>query len=122
MATAEPDWAFWRSFAAVVTDGSLSAAARRIGYCLPTLGRHIETLEQQLGLTLFDRTLQGLKPTETALRLSQAVQPAEAKLAEAVLMAEGSTGALEGTERITARPVVSHYMLPALLRQLREEF
>ena len=50
MATSEPDWALWRSFAAVVADGSLSAAARRIGYSQPTLGRHIEALEQQLGL------------------------------------------------------------------------
>ena len=122
MATAEPDWALWRSFSAVVTDGSLSAAARRIGYSQPTLGRHIEALEQQLGVTLFDRTLQGLKPTETALRLYQAVQAAEAKLAEAVLMAEGSTGAIEGTVRITASTVVSHYILPALLRPIREEF
>lgn len=122
MATSEPDWALWRSFAAVVAEGSLSAAARRIGYSQPTLGRHIETLEQQLGLTLFDRTLQGLKPTETALRLYQAVQAAEAKLAEAVLVAEGSTGALEGTVRITASTVVSHYILPALLRPIREEF
>ena len=105
-----------------MADGSLSAAARRIGYSQPTLGRHIETLEQQLGLTLFDRTLQGLKPTETALRLYQAVQAAEAKLAEAVLVAEGSTGALEGTVRITASTVVSHYILPALLRPIREEF
>ena len=66
MATADPDWALWRSFAAVVSAGSLSAAARQIGYSQPTLGRHIETLEQQLGVLLFDRTLQGLKPTATA--------------------------------------------------------
>ena len=122
MASAEPDWALWRSFAAVVADGSLSAAARRIGYSQPTLGRHIETLEQQLGLTLFDRTLQGLKPTETALRLYQSVSAAEAKLAEAALVAEGSTGDLEGTVRITASTMVSHYILPALLRPIRDEF
>jgi DNA-binding transcriptional LysR family regulator len=118
----EPDWALWRSFAAVVADGSLSAAARRIGYSQPTLGRHIEALEQQLGVTLFDRTLQGLKPTETALRLYQSVSAAEEKLAEAALVAEGSTGALEGTVRITASTVVANYMLPALLRPIRQEF
>lgn len=122
MASTEPDWALWRSFAAVVADGSLSAAARRIGYSQPTLGRHIETLEQQLGVTLFDRTLQGLKPTETALRLYQSVQAAEAKLAEATLIAEGSTGDLEGTVRITASTIVSHYILPQLLRPIRDEF
>ncbi len=122
MATQEPDWALWRSFAAVVADGSLSAAARRIGYSQPTLGRHIEALEQQLGLTLFDRTLQGLKPTETALKLYQSVAAAEEKLAEATLVAEGSTGALEGTVRITASTMVSHYILPALLKPIRAEF
>ena len=122
MATAEPDWALWRSFAAVVADGSLSAAARRIGYSQPTLGRHIEALEQQLGITLFDRTLQGLKPTETALRLYQSVSAAAEKLAEAALVAEGSTGDLEGTVRITASTVVSHYILPQLLRPIRDEF
>jgi DNA-binding transcriptional LysR family regulator len=122
MATQEPDWALWRSFAAVVADGSLSAAARRIGYSQPTLGRHIEALEQQLGITLFDRTLQGLKPTETALRLYQSVAAAEEKLAEATLVAEGSTGALEGTVRITASTIVSHYILPALLKPIRAEF
>jgi DNA-binding transcriptional LysR family regulator len=122
MATPDPDWALWRSFAAVVAEGSLSAAARRIGYSQPTLGRHIEALEQQLGLTLFDRTLQGLKPTETALRLYQSVSAAEAKLAEAALVAEGSTGALEGTVRITASAIVAHYVLPALLRPIRAEF
>jgi len=122
VASAEPDWALWRSFAAVVAEGSLSAAARKIGYSQPTLGRHIETLEEQLRITLFDRTLQGLKPTETALRLYQPVAEAQERLAEAALVAEGSTGALEGTVRITASTVVSHYVLPPLLRGIRQEF
>lgn len=122
MSLQEPDWALWRSFAAVVADGSLSAAARRIGYSQPTLGRHIEALEQQLGVTLFDRTLQGLRPTETALRLYQSVAAAEQKLAEAVLVAEGTAGRLEGTVRITASSVVAHYVLPELLRPMRREF
>ncbi len=122
MASLEPDWALWRSFAAVVAEGSLSAAARRIGYSQPTLGRHIETLEQQLGVTLFDRTLQGLKPTDTALRLYQPVAAAQERLAEAALVAEGATGDLEGTVRITASSIVTHYVLPGLLRPIRDEF
>jgi DNA-binding transcriptional LysR family regulator len=122
MATASPDWALWRSFAAVVAEGSLSAAARRIGYSQPTLGRHIEALEQQLGVLLFDRTLQGLKPTATALRLYEPVRAAEQSLSEAALVAEGSDGRLEGTVRITASEIVSHYILPPMLRQLRAEY
>lgn len=119
MAIADPDWALWRSFAAVVAEGSLSAAARRIGYSQPTLGRHIETLEQQLGVLLFDRTIQGLKPTATALRLYEPVKAARQALAEAALVAEGSAGQLEGTVRITSSTVTCHYVLPPLLRELR---
>jgi DNA-binding transcriptional LysR family regulator len=122
VAIADPDWALWRSFAAVVAEGSLSAAARRIGYSQPTLGRHIETLEQQLGLILFDRTLQGLKPTPTALRLYEPIQVAERALSEAAMVAEGSSGELEGTVRITSSAVTSHYVLPAILRDIRREF
>jgi DNA-binding transcriptional LysR family regulator len=122
MAGADPDWALWRSFAAVVAEGSLSAGGRKIGYSQPTLGRHIETLEQQLGVLLFDRTLSGLKPTATALRLYESVRTAEQALAEASLVAEGSAGQLEGTVRITASTVMSHYVLPPLLRDLRREF
>ncbi|MEO6012177.1 MAG: LysR family transcriptional regulator [Devosia sp.] len=122
MASADPDWALWRSFSAVVAEGSLSAAARRIGYSQPTLGRHIETLEQQLGLILFDRTLQGLKPTPTALRLYEPVLAAERALSEAAIVAEGSTAQLEGTVRITSSDVTSHYLLPPMLRDIRREF
>ena len=115
-----PDWSLWRSFAAVVETGSLSAAARKLGLSQPTLGRHIETLEQDLGLPLFDRTLQGLRPTDTALRLYEPVSGAERALSEATLMAEGSSGALAGSVRITASTVMSHYVLPPILRRLRE--
>ena len=122
MAQSDPDWALWRSFAAVMADGSLSAAGRRIGYSQPTLGRHIETLEQQLGVLLFDRTLQGLRPTATAIRLYEPVKAAEQALAEAALVAEGSAGQIDGTVRITSSTVVSHYLLPPMLRDIRRDF
>jgi DNA-binding transcriptional LysR family regulator len=118
----EPDWSLWRSFAAVVAEGSLSAAARMLGLSQPTLGRHVEALEQALGVTLFERTLQGLKATDTALRLYEPVAGAQRALAEAAIMAEGSASALSGSIRITSSTVTSHYVLPPLLRDLRETF
>ena len=77
-----PDWSLWRSFGAVVEAGSLSAAARKLALSQPTLGRHIESLEQALGIALFERTLSGLKPTETALRLYEPVAGAARALSE----------------------------------------
>jgi DNA-binding transcriptional LysR family regulator len=122
MNTSQPDWSLWRSFAAVVAEGSLSAAARSLGLSQPTLGRHIEALEQALGVPLFDRTLTGLKPTDTALRLYEPVAHAQKSLAEASLMAEGSSGAPGGTVRLTSSTVMCHYVLPQMLVTLRKEF
>jgi DNA-binding transcriptional LysR family regulator len=119
---AEPDWTLWRSFAAVVEKGSLSAAARALGLTQPTLGRHVEELERQLDMTLFVRTLQGLKPTEAGLRLYEPVQKAREALAEASLVAEGSHDELSGTVRLTSSNVTCHYVLPPLLVGLREAF
>lgn len=118
----QPDWSLWRSFGAVVEHGSLSAAARALGLSQPTLGRHVDALEQALGIGLFERTLNGLKPTETALRLYEPVLGAQKALAEATLMAEGVSAELTGSVRITASTVMGHYVLPPLLYELRQAF
>jgi DNA-binding transcriptional LysR family regulator len=115
-----PDWSLWRSFGAVVEAGSLSAAARKLGMSQPTLGRHIEALETALGMPLFERTLQGFRPTETALRLFQPVEAARRSLSEAELMAQGSSAVLAGTVRITASTVISSYALPGMLAAIRQ--
>jgi DNA-binding transcriptional LysR family regulator len=118
----DADWALWRSFDAVVGAGSLSGAARKLGLSQPTLGRHVEALEQALGVALFERTLSGLKPTEAALRVYEHVETARAALAEAQLVAEGTGAALSGTVRITSSAVTCAYILPPLIADLRQTF
>jgi DNA-binding transcriptional LysR family regulator len=115
----QPDWSLWRSFGAVVEAGSLSGAARKLGLSQPTLGRHIETLEAAFGVPLFERTLQGFRPTDTALKLYEPVANAARALAEAALMAEGSGTGLGGTVRITASTIISNYVLPPMLAEIR---
>ncbi|MBJ7578679.1 LysR family transcriptional regulator [Devosia sp. MC532] len=115
----EPDWNFWRSFAAVVEHGSLSGAARALSISQPTIGRHIEALELALALKLFDRTLSGLKPNATALRLYEPIRTAQAAIAEANIRATGAQDTLLGTVRITASLIISHHVLPAILAPLR---
>jgi DNA-binding transcriptional LysR family regulator len=118
----DADWALWRSFDAVVGAGSLSGAARKLGLSQPTLGRHVEALEQALGVTLFERTLSGLKPTEAALRVYEHVEAARSALAEAQLVAEGTSAALSGSVRITSSTVTCAYILPPLIADLRQTF
>ncbi len=116
------DWSLWRSFAAVAEHGSLSAAARALGLSQPTVGRHIEALEAQLGVKLFERSVSGFTPTELGMRAYEPVRKAAGAIAEAELFAAGASGALEGSVRITASVVTSHYTLPKILTQLRSEY
>ena len=115
----EPDWALWRSFAAVIAEGSLSGAARSLGLSQPTVGRHIETLEADLGVGLFERSLTGLKPNPTALRLYEPVRKAQAALVEAGIVAAGAQEDEGGTVRLTASTMISNYVLPGIMARVR---
>ena len=45
---------------------STLAASRKLGVAQPTVARHIEALEHETGLILFERDTRGFKPTEIA--------------------------------------------------------
>ena len=53
-----------RYFIAIVEDGSVSAAAARIGIAQPSLSQHIRSLEDRLGVELLVRSSRGVTPTE----------------------------------------------------------
>jgi DNA-binding transcriptional LysR family regulator len=115
----EPSWDVYRSFAAVLQHGSLSAASRVLGMTQPSIARHIDALEQAIGAKLFVRSQRGLSATDHAW----ALRPhAEALVAAAEALrrsAGGAPGMPEGTVRITASQAVGTHHLPAILTSLR---
>ncbi len=122
MTTPEPGWELYRTFLAVMREGSLSGAARGLGLTQPTAGRHVDALERALGLALFIRTQQGLSPTEAALSLRPFAESLEATSA-ALLRAASSQGeGVRGTVRITASDVVAVEVLPPILADLHTEY
>jgi DNA-binding transcriptional LysR family regulator len=118
-ASTEPDWAWYRSFLAVLDTGSLSAAARALGLTQPTLGRHIDQLEKALALTLFVRSVDGFAATEAALDL-RTYAASIASNAAALRRAAASHGdGVRGIVRISASDMIGVEVLPALLARLR---
>ncbi|HEY0858931.1 MAG TPA: LysR family transcriptional regulator [Albitalea sp.] len=114
-----PDWALLRVFVAVAEAGSLTRAAQALGSSQPTLSRQIGTLENQVGSALFERTRRGLRLTETGLRLLAPAQRMHAQAREWSLAAASRAQSLAGSVRLTASEVVSAYLLPPVLRELR---
>jgi len=119
-ALAEPDWALLRVFLAVAESRSLSRAAVDLGSSQPTLSRQMSELETQVGHALFERTRRGVCLTEAGEALRLPAQRMREHAREWSLAAAGRATTLDGTVRITASDVVSAYLLPAVLRDLRE--
>ena len=55
------EWSDLRIFLAIAREGTLGAAARRIGQTQPTMGRRLRALEEAVGHTLFQRTSDGFE-------------------------------------------------------------
>ena len=118
MATA-PDWHLFRSFLAVIREGSLSGAARALGMTQPTVGRQVAALESALEVSLFTRSLEGLAPTESALQLVPAAEAMGAAAAAALRIASGEAVEERGTVRITASEIMGAEVLPSILTRFR---
>jgi len=115
----DPDWALYRTLLAVLEDGSLSAAARRLGLTQPTIARHVDALEAAVGADLFVRSQRGLAPTDLALSLRPHAETMASTAAALLRTASGAVGQVAGTVRISASDVVGVEHLPPILARLR---
>ncbi|HEV7372634.1 LysR family transcriptional regulator [Arenibaculum sp.] len=126
MTVHEPSWDLYRTFLAVLREGSLSGAARSLGVAQPTVGRHLDALEQAVGFQLFTRSRDGLTPTEAASELRPHAEALAATAASLLRAASGhgsaARGAVRGTVRVTASEVVGVEVLPPILTGLRREY
>jgi len=114
-------WELYRSFVAVLTEGSLSGAARALGIAQPTVGRHVAALERSLATPLFTRSQTGLLPTEAALRLRTYAEAMRNSVAALERAASSEGSGVRGVVRITASEVIGVEVLPPIVAQLREE-
>src|SRR5579871_1233432 len=120
MTRAEPNWETYRSFLAVMNEGSLSAAARKLALTQPTIGRHIDQLESDLAVSLFTRSQSGLMATQAARDLLPHAQ-AMASAADALVRASsGAESEERGTVRLTASVMIGGEVLPPILTAFRE--
>src|SRR3954462_808638 len=118
----EPSWDFYRTFLAVLNEGSLTGAARVLGLTQPTVGRHIDALETIMGFQLFTRSQHGLAATPAALELRPYAETLSSTAASLLRTASGQGGAVKGTVRVSASEVVGVEILPPSLADLRERW
>lgn len=108
-----------RVFQAVATEGSVTAAARRLRVSQPAVSKQLKELEQALGAALFDRVSRGLELTQVGeLVLSHSTRIfAEEQNLEAELAA--LLGLASGRLSVGASTTIGNYLVPALFGQFR---
>lgn len=105
-------------FRAVMTAGSVTAAAALLHTSQPTLSRDLARLEQLLGYALFERERGRLKATARARALFDEVERSFQGLARVIERAE-ALGRAEDTElSVLSLPALSHALLPRALATL----
>lgn len=70
-----PDWRLLRYFSIVAQEGSMRRAADRLFMTQPPLSRHMQRLEEMLGVTLFTRHSKGLSLTAEGLAVLRIARP-----------------------------------------------
>lgn len=115
------DWNQLRAFLETAETGSLSAAARKLGLTQPTLSRQVAAIEQRMGVTLFERVGKAMALTPTGLDLLEHARAMGAAAQALGVAASGRSQAVGGVVSVSASDAVASYLLPPLVRRLREQ-
>lgn len=112
-------WNDQRVFLAVIEEGSLAGAARRLGLSHPTVRARVAALEMALGTTLFTRSINGLRPTDHALELCAAARSMSAASNLFVRQAAAPFGEAAGIVRLSLSVFNGVEVAPPLIAALR---
>jgi DNA-binding transcriptional LysR family regulator len=104
-------------FISAAQEGSLSAAARKLEVTVPAVAKMVATLEKDLGVTLFERSAQGLILTTAGEDYLVSCRPAVQQLDDADELMRGSSKHTRGTVVVGIQHFMSQTIFaPALPR------
>ncbi|WP_102408415.1 hydrogen peroxide-inducible genes activator [Parabacteroides bouchesdurhonensis] len=106
---------------AVDTYRHFAKAAEHCRVTQPTLSMMIQKLEDELGIKLFDRNLQPVRPTPAGRKVIEQARNVlyQASLIKDIVNEEEQT--LKGTFRLAVLPTIAPYLLPRFFQQITEK-
>lgn len=114
------DWEDIRTFLAVARAGTLAAAGRVLDVDYTTVGRRVRALEQELGLTLFERVRDRYVLTEAAEGLRESAERMEDGALALERRALGSDRTVSGVLRIATTDALAQILVLPAIRAMHE--
>ncbi len=115
------DWTLLQSFLAVAGCGSLSKAAKRLTLTQSTVSRHVQTLEEQLGVPLFVRHSRGVRLTQRGEALHRQAQGIDERIAALLRGQVAEDAEPRGVVRLSVNEPIGLFVLPEWVARLRCE-
>jgi DNA-binding transcriptional LysR family regulator len=111
------EWSDLRVFLAISREGTLGAAARRLGQTQPTMGRRLRALEAAVGHILFQRTAEGFVLTDEGASVLGHAERIEEEVLGFQRQLAGSEAALGGLLRLSCSDWFGSFMLAPVLAE-----
>lgn len=115
MPSAPLEWSDLPVFLAIAREGTLGAAARRLGQSQPTMGRRLRALEEATGSALFQRTADGFVLTDEGVLMLRHAERMETEAQALSRELAGSEQRLEGMLRVTCSDWFGRVVLAPML-------
>jgi DNA-binding transcriptional LysR family regulator len=119
---ASMDWGDLRIFLAISREGTLGAAARRLGLTQPTMGRRLRALEHAVGHRLFQRTSDGFVLTDEGNLILPHAERVEDEVLACERQLSGESHALGGTLRVSSSEWFGTFMLAPVLAMFGSKY
>lgn len=109
------------AYVAVVEEGGMSAASRRLHVSQSALSQTVSALERELGVTLLERTSSGVRPTEAGATLLVEARAVLARYHQALRTMSNYTTESSGVLRLGIPLELEPDVLPAALAKFAAE-
>lgn len=116
------EWSDLRVFLAIAREGTLGAAARKLGQSQPTMGRRLQALEQAVGHKLFQRTSEGFILTDEGSAVLNHAERIEDEALAFQRQLAGQERQLDGMLRITASDWFAEHVLTPVIAEFARQY
>jgi DNA-binding transcriptional LysR family regulator len=116
------EWSDLRVFLSIAREGTLGAAARKLGLTQPTMGRRLKALEDALGHKLFQRTNDGFVLTDEGRLVLPHAERIEEEVDGFQRQLSGQGHQLDGTLRISCSDWFGIHVLSPMLATFHKSY
>jgi DNA-binding transcriptional LysR family regulator len=110
-----------RYFLRIAAEGSLGKASRTLGVAQPALGRHVQMLEEELGVKLFRRVPKGMQLTDEGEYLKEALEHPIDLVQQALHNVRSFATRVEASLVLGLPPEIAPILGARLVRRLQQD-